>query len=354
MRGLGTILFLLIVQLLQAQVVSMFIWDSGPVTTASIGPNATSVGASAVSSAGGVGGTNGLNPGPPTAANINLTVTNTGNVFDLNNIDVKIDYRRNESTASMVKRTNFNFNNGNSIANFQVVYRVVSGAGFATITSTAYPIPLDNVFRTYRFTYNNCTGVGTMYVNNTVVWTSPSPTVNTNLYWVGEGSLIIGQDMDGANNNIPNLDNFVLQPFSCSPLPIELAAFEGNAQGNYNEFSWITFSEKNNDYFTLERSDDGLLWEEVGRVEGAGTVSSKRSYKFVETHPKPTINYYRLLQTDYDGKSERFNIISIDNSSLNTVKLMRVTDVLGRELNSDAVGLRFEFYSDGTVVRRAE
>lgn len=337
----------------RAQVVSMFTWDSSPVTTASIGPNATSAGATATSSPGGVGGTNGLNPGAPTAANINLTIPNTGNVFDIPNCDIKIDYRRNESTATMVKRTNFTFNVGNSVANFQVSYRVVSGAGFATVTSTAYPIPQDNVFRTYRFTYSNCTGVGTMYVNNTIVWTSPSPTVNTNLYWTGEGSVIVGQDMDGANNNVPNLDNFVYQTFTCTSLPIELADFKGWKEGNHNRFSWVTFSEKNNDYFMLEKSMDAVNWMPIARVQGAGTTSESRYYEAVEASPAPGINYYRLSQVDRDGHTEHFNILSIDNTVTSKVRLERVFDMLGRQVDPEsATGPLIEIYSDGSVVKK--
>jgi hypothetical protein len=327
----------------------MFTWNANPVTTASIGPNATSAGGSATSSPGGVGGTNGLNPGAPTAANINLTVPNTGNIFDIPNIDVRIDYRRNESSASMLRRANFNFNVGNSVGNFQVTYRVGVGAGFATITSTAYPIPVDATFRTYRFTFNNCTGVGTMYVNSTVVWTSPTPTINTNLYWVGEGNIIIGQDMDGANNNVPNLDNFILQPFPCRTLPISLASFVGKREGAANKFTWVTYSEKNNSHFTVLRSNDGISWQEIGRLEGKGTTGEKTTYSFVEQQPADGINYYRLQQTDFDGNSERFSIVSLDNAAMSTIKLRRVSDVLGRELPLNAEGLRFEHYSDGTV-----
>lgn len=336
-----------------AQVISMFTWDSNPVTTASIGPNATSAGGTATSSPGGVGGTNGLNPGAPTAANINLVVPNTGNIFDIPNIDIRIDYKRNESTASMLKRANFNFNVGNAVGNFQVTYRVAVGAGFATITSTAYPIPLDAVFRTYRFTYNNCTGVGTMYVNNVVVWSSPTPTANTDLYWVGEGNIVIGQDMDGANNNVPNLDNFILQPFSCSTLPIELGAFDGIKEGKQNNFRWETLSEKDNAYFLLERSQDGELWELVEKVEGAGTTSRKQQYKAVDKTPGAGINYYRLVQVDINGNYEKYSIISIDNRQINNLKLIKVTDALGRELPlSTTDGFRFEFYSDGTCVKK--
>lgn len=335
----------------QAQVVSQFNWNSNPVTTAVVGPNATSAGVTATSSTGGVGGTNGLNPGAPTASDINLTIPNTGNIFDMSSIDVSIDYRRNESTAQMVRRGTFTFNTGGTVANFRVTYRVSTGTVVTTVSSTNVAIPIDAVFRNYRFTYDNCSGVGTAYVNNVVVWTSPTTTPGQNLYWVGDGNVVIGQDMDGANNNVPNLDNFIWQNFACTTLPIELIHFKGTKEGDINYFEWSTASEKNNDYFSIERSKDGLNWTEVVKKYGAGNSNSKQFYQAYDQSPENTVNYYRLNQTDFDGKRKYFSIIVIDNSRTADVKLLKTTDLLGREVDSTYHGIRVLFYSDGTVMK---
>ncbi len=337
---------------LPAQIISRFTWDSNPVLTAINGPNATSAGGSATSSTGGVGGTNGLNPGAPTANDINLTIPNTSNVFDVNNVDISIDYRRNESTAQIVKRSVFTFNNGGAVGNFQVVFRV--GTGPTVVTSTAYPIPQDATFRTYRFTYNSCTGVGTMYVNGTTVWSSPTPTASQNLYWTGDGNVVIGQDMDGANNNVPNLDNFIWQTFTCTALPIELRYFTGTNEGSRNCLKWATATEKNNDFFTLEQSLDGSTWRQVAIVYGAGNSSYLKTYSTYDNSPAGTVNYYRLTQTDFDGRSEKFNIIVVNNTPGHTVYVLKITDLLGREVGNDYTGLRFIHYSDGQVVKKTD
>lgn len=347
-----TSLFLLVCFFSRAQVVSQFNWNSNPITTAAVGPNATSAGGTATSSTGGVGGTNGLNPGAPTASDINLTVPNTGNIFDMSSIDVSIDYRRNESTAQMVRRGTFTFNTGGTVANFRVTYRVSTGTVVTTVSSTNVAIPIDAVFRNYRFTYDNCSGVGTAYVNNVVAWTSPTATPGQNLYWVGDGSVIIGQDMDGANNNVPNLDNFIWQNFACATLPIELINFAGTKEGGKNYFEWSTASEKNNDFFTIERSEDGLKWTEVIKEFGAGNSKSIRTYRAYDVAPESTLNYYRLKQTDFDGQSKHFKIVVIDNSETSEVKLLKTTDLLGREVDPDYQGIRVLFFSDGTVVKK--
>jgi hypothetical protein len=339
----------------QAQIISQFNWNSNPVTTALIGPNATSAGASAVSSSGGVGGTNGLNPGAPTANDINLVVPNTGSIFDIPNIDISVDYRRNETTAQIVKRSTFTFNTGGTVATFRVTYRVNNGATITTVVSAAIAIPQDAVFRTYRFTYDNCSGIGTMYVNAATVWTSSPTTPGQNLYWVGDGNLVIGQDMDGANNNIPNVDNFILQPFTCiTPLPIELLQFNGYSEKNSNVFYWSTATEKNNDFFTLERSTDGLNWQTVQKVYGAGTSSSQRDYTCADLNPEKRMNYYRLVQTDDSGEFKIFNSIAINNESNEAVSVIKTLDLYGRSVPSDYEGPKIVFLSDGRVLKRLQ
>lgn len=339
---------------LRGQIISHFDWNSNPVTNAVVGPNASSAGATATSSPGGAGGTNGLNPGAPSpASDINLNIPNTGSVLNVPDMDVSIDYRRNESTASMLRRGSFSFHNGSAAANFQVTFRVNNGSGATVVTSTAYPIPQDATFRNYRFTYDRCNGVGTMYVNNTVVWASPTPTANQDLYWVGDGNIVIGQDMDGANNNIPNLDNFILQRYPCGGLPIELSSFSGSSEGSRNRLKWSTSTEKNNDFFTVERSTDGSHWTDIAVTDGAGTSTSHREYEAFDNAPEQLINYYRLRQTDFDRTEKRFRIISIDNSSgQRSNSQLKYIDLLGREVTENCPGVIFVLHPDGTVIKR--
>ena len=56
--------------------------------------------------------------------------------------------------------------------------------------------------------------------------------------------------------------------------------------------------EINNSYFTVEHSKDGLPYEEVGTVPGAGNSDAVLSYSLTDTHPFMNVTYYRLKQTD--------------------------------------------------------
>jgi hypothetical protein len=94
-------------------------------------------------------------------------------------------------------------------------------------------------------------------------------------------------------------------------LPVELLGFSGRSSGDAVELDWSTASETNNDYFTIERSQDGISFEPIGRVSGNGTVHRASEYQFVDRRPAPGTAYYRLMQTDFDGTSEVLSVIAV-------------------------------------------
>lgn len=98
-----------------------------------------------------------------------------------------------------------------------------------------------------------------------------------------------------------------------SPLPVELLSFSGDCSTNKNLLTWSTASEKNNDYFLLERSINGLDFQRIAMVQGAGNTQLEQEYLFSDYDFLPGTSYYRLTQVDFDGKSETFDIISLQN-----------------------------------------
>ncbi len=101
----------------------------------------------------------------------------------------------------------------------------------------------------------------------------------------------------------------------CSPLPIELLNFTGKSAGDKNLLQWQTASEHNNDYFTLERSDDAQTFMTITRINGAGNSSSMIAYQTYDYHPNAGITYYRLKQDDYNGVYTYSDIISVQNNN---------------------------------------
>ncbi|MEY4595502.1 MAG: putative adhesin, partial [Bacteroidota bacterium] len=88
-----------------------------------------------------------------------------------------------------------------------------------------------------------------------------------------------------------------------NPLPIELIRFDGFNDGERNVLQWSTATETNNDYFTLKRSADGIQFEPIAQMQGAGNSTTIRNYEYVDNSPLAGINYYMLMQTDFDGAS---------------------------------------------------
>ena len=148
------------------------------------------------------------------------------------------------------------------------------------------------------------------------------------------------------------IDNIELWDMTIPALPIELVEFNGKENGANNLLYWITASEQNNDYFTIERTVDGENWETVSTIMGAGNSQSTLNYSYSDDeYVRGKINYYRLSQTDFDGNGEMFNIVSIDNT-LNKRTIVKLINLNGQEIDeSTANGIYIEVYDDGSMKR---
>ena len=101
-------------------------------------------------------------------------------------------------------------------------------------------------------------------------------------------------------------------------LPIELLSFDAECNGNSVELAWATASEKNNDYFSLERSDDAINFTEIARIAGAGNSIERLDYSYTDFGVHGGDNYYRLVQVDYDGTRTASEIIVANCSDMPT------------------------------------
>lgn len=126
-----------------------------------------------------------------------------------------------------------------------------------------------------------------------------------------------------------------------SALPIELIDFNAEAMEDEVKLSWTTASEINNDYFTIERSTDGREFEEIAMVFGNGNSTELSRYTYMDNNPARGINYYRLKQTDFDGKFTYSELKTVMFETVETVKIYPtlVNDVIvietGHDLDSD-------------------
>ncbi|NJL74217.1 MAG: T9SS type A sorting domain-containing protein [Saprospiraceae bacterium] len=121
--------------------------------------------------------------------------------------------------------------------------------------------------------------------------------------------------------------------------------------------SWTTASEENNDYFQIERSQNGAKFEVLGKVKGAGTTVEPQTYNFVDVTPKAGVNYYRLKQVDFDGAFEYSNIVAaavklagnlvaypsptsdvLVLESAASIEQIEIRDMAGRIVNRQTIG----------------
>lgn len=91
-------------------------------------------------------------------------------------------------------------------------------------------------------------------------------------------------------------------------MPIELGGFWVNADDRKTELSWETYSELNNDYFTIEKSENGSDFEFLAQVDAVGSSQQTEKYSFEDTPLTSDIAYYRLSQTDLNGTTTYFDV----------------------------------------------
>jgi hypothetical protein len=96
-----------------------------------------------------------------------------------------------------------------------------------------------------------------------------------------------------------------------APLPVELLSFTGAKENKSVKLEWITETEINNDYFTVERSANGFTFLPISVINGHGTSSQRHVYTYVDEKPLEGISYYRLRQTDFNGEQTISQVIVI-------------------------------------------
>ena len=155
-------------------------------------------------------------------------------------------------------------------------------------------------------------------------------------------------------------NKFALASFSgTNPLPVELLSFDAKPNRNIVDITWATASELNSDYFLVQRSTDGTIFEDVAQVNAAGNSSVTKKYSSSDYEPYNGTSYYRLKQVDNDGQYKFSKIVAenFQNANMITVYpnptngpfnvnikanpgdevLIVVSDLLGKEFYSKVI-----------------
>ncbi len=147
----------------------------------------------------------------------------------------------------------------------------------------------------------------------------------------------------GAIGNWTQVDNFTF----VSTLPIELLDFTSQCKDHSTQLNWSTATEKNNDFFSVERSQNGFDFIEIGEVKGSNNSDHRINYSFTDSKQPEGINYYRLKQNDRNGNSSYSNILVAEKCSAKQDLNYEVFPNPG----SDFLNVRVSNFSTGTKLK---
>jgi hypothetical protein len=201
------------------------------------------------------------------------------------------------------------------------------------------------------FAYNNSNNLVVKLENRDGSYASPYPafdyTTSSNkaAYKYNDGSYPTG---NGTRTSIrPNM-RFMF--YTGGALPIQLVSFVGEVVDEYIdpsvELEWVVASQANNDYFTIQHSMDGYAWNELYKIPGAGNSSYSITYNYTHINPESGYNYYRLSQTDYNGKFETFNPISVNVRAEKKYIIGRY-NILGQPVDDTYTGMVIIYWDNG-------
>jgi hypothetical protein len=131
---------------------------------------------------------------------------------------------------------------------------------------------------------------------------------------------IYGFQENSTGGNFKTLiNNFKVA--AASALPVSLVSFKARPTDNQVQLEWLTASEQNNHFFSVERSGDGRNFSSIGTVKGKGTTQEASTYIYTDIAPLAGVSYYRLQQVDFDGKETFSKTIAVGGGKNAKVKV---------------------------------
>jgi hypothetical protein len=202
------------------------------------------------------------------------------------------------------------------------------------------------------FPWNNTNNLLIKWENRNNAYTFDEPwfyytsKTNTVAYKVLDASYPTADGVRGSKR--PNIKIALSDPVS---LPISLISFTGHNTVDGNSIQWQTASEVNNDYFQLSRGlyrNGSIEWLQLQFINGAGNSEYINTYGYFDLEYADDINYYQLSQTDFDGNSVTYDMISINNTITSKV-VASMVNLLGQVVNETYRGMIIVTYTDGST-----
>jgi hypothetical protein len=279
--------------------------------------------------------------------------TNTGNILASDDSRSSVDLNNSGDISYYLTATNFGFTipNGSTIDGIVIDIEVSDNSGGGNIKDNSVRIikgglitGMDNSNGANWLTGDEYRAHG----NSTDLWgtTWTDSDINASNF----GVAISARRTGAGGNNTARIDNIQITVYYTEPtsLPVELLYFMGVKKNEYIELHWLTTAEYNNEYFIVYKSRDGISFNKFVRVNGAGNSNHSIHYTIIDIEPYNT-TYYKLYQLDYNGNSKSFNTIAIDNIGTSNIKLVKITNILGQEIEDTCDCLKIYYFSDGSI-----
>ncbi|MBX9850512.1 MAG: T9SS type A sorting domain-containing protein, partial [Cytophagaceae bacterium] len=202
----------------------------------------------------------------------------------------------------------------NGAANESVATPAITLSGPNAVNGTGTPGYTVHIYRNVTSDGGvKCDCEGEIYIGTTVVTGGGTWSYTHNLG-------LTGPQADAVTATQTNGSNSTSQFTSCTPpMPVTYLYFTAMKIENTKALlSWATSWEKNNKVFIIQRSLDGINFENIGTVNGNNNSTEEIKYSFVDTNPPLTLVYYRIEQIDFDGKS---SLTSIRTVSFTDIKI---------------------------------
>lgn len=150
----------------------------------------------------------------------------------------------------------------------------------------------------------------------------------------------LGATTTGAASSTNRLYSLWFKNFSysspLSTLPVKLASFTATLNNNKADLKWTTSSEINVSHFVIERSLDGINYNNAGIMFAYGSETEKTNYQFPDNLAAVTASvvYYRLRSVDHDGKMElsEVRIIRLASPKTNDINILAYPNPVTTEL----------------------
>ncbi|MBN2680977.1 MAG: fibronectin type III domain-containing protein [Bacteroidales bacterium] len=234
--------------------------------------------------------------------------------------------------SSLTRMSDCSMSDGSHSGNF-----TLSATGL-TIGETYYIMTDGNAGDICEYTINANTGVAVVYAgadqaicNGQSIELSTSGPPDGTYIWNSLDGLVVNAvgavqtfspvvtttyivEISGGGVCEAQTDTIVISVSDCL-FPVEFSKLTAIQNNEEITVSWSTFSEKNNDYFTVQKSVNGRDFFDIADVEGAGNSSTIYNYSIIDKEPVKGINYYKIKQTDYNGDFTFSNIASVNFNS---------------------------------------